>query len=349
MALGVATGSLIYLYFSTFYKPLFWVYACAGTLILHFSINNIMDLTHYVDFLWMIAVILVAFIGLGETQGVIFIGINAVGIGYFFWATLNSHIEILTPRSNIILLGDFLEVLLVLFIIAYLLHQYMLFNNYSQKQLSKVNKELEKQNEIVQAKNDENVVLIREVHHRVKNNLQIIISLLRLQKSELDRDSAIKFDEAINRIMTMSLVHQKLYQEEELSNIDLKSYIHELTREIKRAVQLDTDISININSTVKKIGLKTIVPLGLLINELVSNSFKHAFGKNNNGIIQISIESKEKRQIELKYQDNGVWKTPHENSSKFGLELIGTLIEQLEGTLERNESKYKFLFKNLDI
>ena len=289
----------------------------------------------------MIAVILIAYIGLGSRYGLIFIIINGLGIGVFYFVSLNTHIKILQDKSNINLAGDYIEVSLVLFLIAYLLHQHFLFSDYTRAKLTLSNENLE-------AQNQENVVLLKEVHHRVKNNLQIITSLLRLQKSELSPESEMKFDEAIGRIMTMSLIHQKLYQEAELSKLVVKEYVLDLVEEIKNAYQTAAEVTIEVNSSVESIGMKTVVPFGLMINELVSNSFKHAFKSGSEGKIVIHVSAFEKNKIALKYYDNGIWKTPDITCSKFGTELIETLTEQLDGTYERIDSTYEFQLTNID-
>lgn len=349
----VVLSSLIYLLLTKDFKSLFWIYAISGTLLANVALNYVMNFTHYVDFMWMIACILLAFIGLGRKYGILFIVLNAIGIAYFFWFSLNEHIEILQPKSNVQLIGDYIEVLFAFFVIAYLLHQYLTFNEYTESKLKEANRQLEIQYKLVSTKNDENLTLIKEIHHRVKNNLQIIISLLRLQKGELESDEAKRhFSEAINRIMVMSLIHKKLYQQVELAQIDIKSYLTDLSTDIKSLSDLGSPVKIDIASDTKNIGLKTIVPLGLLINELITNSIKHAFFKKKNALISISIRGKNDDFL-LSYSDNGIWIDPNKTKSSFGLELISILTSQLEGNFERisNEegTTYTFNIKNIDI
>ena len=127
-------------------------------------------------------------------------------------------------------------------------------------------KVVDKINGTLKQKNKENLTLVKEIHHRVKNNLQIIISLLRLQKGELKSLEAKEhFTEAINRIMVMSLIHKKLYQQEELASISIKSYLEDLSSDIISITSLGKPVEVVINSNIETIGLKTIVPLGLLI------------------------------------------------------------------------------------
>lgn len=349
LVLLVGIFCLIYLYVTKNYKPIFWIYSISGFAISHFAMNTVYELTHYIDFLWVMICIFLTFIGLGRKVGIIFTVINAFLIGIFFAFTLNNHIINLKPRTNVQLIGEYIEVLFALFILGYLIHQYFLFQQYSERELIAANNELELQNQLVTSKNEENVLLMKEVHHRVKNNLQIIISLLRLQKGNLAPEIEQKFDESISRIMTMSLIHSKLYQSNDFTRIDVKSYIEDLVYEISISLSIDEKITTSIVSNVDTIGLKTIVPLGLIINELLSNSFKHAFKENENGLIAININKITNNEFELYYNDSGKWTENTNERVKFGLELIETLTEQLDGTMNRVNSNYIFNLKNLDI
>ena len=349
MALAVIIITSIHLKATRNTKPFFWVYAISGTFIVNFALNYVLDFTHYVDFLWLIAIILLAFIGLGWSFGILFTLLNATGMGVFFWFTLNNHIETIQPRSNIEIIGDFVEVLFALFVVTYLMRQFVLFQRYAEKSLKKANANLEEQNKLIRSKNTENETLMKEIHHRVKNNLQIVISLLRMQQSELkSEESRNQFSEAINRIMAMSLIHQKLYGEKELSKVNLKSYLEELVSEIKSIFPDNEKISTQIHSQVENINLDTIVPLGLLINELVSNSLKYAFTNEKNGEISIEITQKE-NEYRFVYSDSGKWLEPNKNNSSFGLELIDILTQQLNGekSIEtENGTKYHFTLRD---
>ena len=340
---------LIYLKLTKQIKTIFWVYTISGTLLAHLAMNTVMNLTHYVDFLWIMVCIFIAFIGLGRRVGIGLIVVNILLLLFFFTFTLNKHIEILTPRTHFEIIGEFIEVLFVFFIISYLTYQYLVFQANSKKELELAYQELEKQNELVTSRNNENVLLMKEVHHRVKNNLQIITSLLRLQKNNLPDEVGQKFDESINRIMTMAIIHRKLYQSDDLSQVNIASYINELIDEILSSLSSVDNITTNITTNDIAIGLKTVVPLGLLLNELLSNSFKHAFEGEQSGAISISIKAINNMEFEMVYSDNGSWKIANKNKQHFGLELIETLTEQMDGSYQREQSEYRFVLKNLDI
>ena len=232
-------------------------------------------------------------------------------------------------------------------ILAYLVNQYVIFQTHSRLQLKKLNFNLEQQNQTVINRNRENITLIKEVHHRVKNNLQIIISLLRMQRSEIaSEENQEQFTIAINRVMTMSLIHQKLYQEKEPSRINITDYIDDLVSELLSVS--NKQVKLSMNSKEEFAGLKTIVPFGLLVNELISNSLKHAFPNRENPEITIEIKKKSDYELTFIYADNGNWVEPKEGSSSFGLELIDVLTEQLDGSYTREGSRYAFDINTMD-
>ncbi len=349
ITLVISSSCLVYLAISKNYKPLFWVYAVAGSLLAHFAMNYVLSFTHYVDFMWVVISIILAFIGLGWVYGVLFIFGNAVGLAYFYWFTLNTHIQVLEPKTNVEILADYIEVLFAFFVVAYLMRQFILFQTYSENSLIKANEDLAKQNKLIQSKNNENETLMKEIHHRVKNNLQIIISLLRMQSAELkSRESQEHFSEAINRILAMALIHQKLYSSKELSKVNIKSYLEQLVMEIVAIFPGRDKVSVRVETCIDQMSLDTIVPLGLLINELISNSLKHAFRENEQGAITIGIRQKGEK-FEVTYSDNGQWKEPNTEVSSFGLELVDILTDQLNGTKEMNTENgthYRFILSD---
>jgi two-component sensor histidine kinase len=198
-------------------------------------------------------------------------------------------------------------------------------------------------------RNEEKKVLVKEIHHRVKNNLQIVISLLRLQKKELQSEEAKKhFNDAINRIFVMALIHNKLYPELETTYLNVNEFLNDLGSKIIRISNLNSKVKLIVNSEVETVGLKLISPLSLLINELISNSIKHAF-KVGKGTIYIHIyRLNKKNKIILHYADDGVWIVKKENNSTLGMGLIETLTEQLDGKFSRKESEFTFEFKDFD-
>lgn len=333
---------LIFLKITKNYYVVFLIYAIAGTILAQYSLNLIPVVTHYTECMWMFVIVVFAFISINKLAGWAFMIINVLGLSWFTLFNLNTHIGIVEAQSLTSRITNIIEIISVFIVLGYLVNQYVLFQHHSQLQLKKLNFNLEQQNEAVLNRNRENVTLIKEVHHRVKNNLQIIISLLRMQRSEIkSEENQEQFTIAINRILTMSLIHQKLYQEKEPSRVNIADYINDLSQELLSVA--NRQVSLEIDSDDEFAGLKTIVPFGLLVNELISNSLKHAYSEDESAVIQIEIKPKNKYEIFFSYQDNGQWIEPKEEEvGSFGLELIDVLTEQLDGTYKREGSHYSF-------
>jgi two-component sensor histidine kinase len=325
---------------------MFFFYGVAGSLIINLSANLIIDALHYADFLWILLTIIFTFFGLGSRWGLFFLFLNLIGIAYFIFFTLEVNFEAINQIS----IGDkitlSIEMAACLSITSYVIYQFVKIRQTTELELIKKNIKLEESNTEIHKQNEEKTILVKEIHHRVKNNLQIIISLLRLQMTDINNvESKKHFSEAINRVMVMSSIHQKLYKEQELSKFSLVSYIDDLSSELKQFFLEEFPVEINIESDYRVIDLKTVVPLGLILNELLSNSFKYAFTGLESGEISILLKDKGDY-FDLIYFDSGDWIEPNDESSGFGIELINTLSEQLNGTVEFRTEKegtyYKF-------
>lgn len=205
---------------------------------------------------------------------------------------------------------------------------------------------LQRQNESIKRQKDEKEVLLKEIHHRVKNNLQVINSLIRLQCAFTDDKVALElFDECQNRIISMALIHEKMYEAHDLSNINLREYVNELSGNLLRSYRLNQRIELQIEVASMKLSLDTLVPLGLLLNEMISNSLKHAFKGREEGLITVQLGKNEQGLFELIVGDNGVG-LPKDFSFKsantLGMELIDTLTSQLDGKISRIEREGSF-------
>lgn len=341
--LTIAVAILIYLHTTKKSRLAFWIYAISGSIIAQITLNTILDSAHFGDFLWIVSGVIFAFVGLGRIPGLIFTAFHLLGIGYYLAFSINQHFDEVRYHRTGDKLALFVELFLGFVTIAYLLNQYLVFQNYSKKQLQKLNDSLGEQNQTVLSKNKENITLVKEVHHRVKNNLQIIISLLRMQRSEIQSEEARKqFGVAINRILTMSMIHQKLYQEKEPSKINVREYLSDLTSELMILSEEQTVVNVVLDAEEEFTDLKTIVPLGLLVNELVANTMKHAFSNVSEGTITIRLSRDDNQEVMLlHYSDSGTWQEPSLDRG-FGLELIEILTEQMEGKYTRQESAYSF-------
>lgn len=207
--------------------------------------------------------------------------------------------------------------------------------------------------EITQRSLNEKELLLKEIHHRVKNNLQIIVSLLKLQSKYVNdpRDLQI-FNSSRSRVETMSLIHEKLYKSRDLSNIDLGNYIKDLVSHILKAYKLNQEIAFSIKFDSIQLSIDTAIPCGLIINELINNTLKYAFPEGHKGKIEIDI-TKEGECISLEIMDNGVG-IPETfdiaSSDSLGLQLVETLIRQINGNVEldtKNGTRFTIKFKEI--
>ena len=354
LCLIISTSSILILYRTNKYRFIYYFLAVSGTILAVYTSNSLDTMVHHGDFLWMILIITISFFGIGKKFGMLILGIHLLNVSYYTLYSVNNNITGLLELNLEGRVGLMVEMIAATISISYVIIQFLKFHNYSYQNVSKSNEELFEQNTVIQQQHNEKAILIKEIHHRVKNNLQIIISLLRLQKNELKtEESKVQFNEAINRIMVMSLIHQKLYQDETLADIKLETYLNDLKDEILKLSTLSIPLSVEVKTDIERIGLKTIVPLGLIVNELMSNSIEHAFADCQTAKIAVSLTQKVGDSFELTYTDNGKWQDNIGAQASFGLELVETLTTQLEGTVKREvgngQTTFTFLLKNLDI
>ncbi|HWY13433.1 MAG TPA: histidine kinase dimerization/phosphoacceptor domain -containing protein [Bacteroidia bacterium] len=193
----------------------------------------------------------------------------------------------------------------------------------------------------------EKEVLIKEVHHRVKNNLQIVSSLLSLQaESIIDKQAKDKYLESIGRIRSMAIIHEQLYRSKNLSKIKAEEYFSELVRFISETYNVNKNVKANLKIKVKDkfIDIDKAIPCGIIINELLSNAFKYAFPDNRSGEVNIELRSivNPNYKNRLIVSDNGIGikgKINFHNPDTLGLQLINSLTEQLDGKLEVKKDK----------
>ena len=190
----------------------------------------------------------------------------------------------------------------------------------------------------------EKETLLREVHHRVKNNLQTVSSLLSLQSRSVEdvkMKSLLKSSQ--NRVISMAMVHEMLYMREDLSRIEYKTYVEELSEYLVRSVKgAENKVKLNIDIPDIKLGIDTAIPLGLLINEALTNALKYGIQEDNEGEINIALKKEADEDYVLNIGDNGVGfsdQVDHKTTRSLGLKLIHNLARQLKGTITRDESK----------
>lgn len=212
----------------------------------------------------------------------------------------------------------------------------ILFLQYKQKR--KANIVVTQRNEQLSQLLEEKEWLVREVHHRVKNNLQMVISLLNIQSSYLDNDAAITaVRDSQRRMQAMSLIHQKLYQDKNVSVIDMAIYINELITYLKEMFISATWIHFEQDVDPIQLDVTQAIPVGLILNELIVNSIKYAFDQNDSGIITVSLHPADERHLMLVVSDNGKGLPEKFNAFEgrsLGMSLVTELAKQLEGSIK---------------
>jgi two-component sensor histidine kinase len=344
---------LLWYYYKRDYKIVGFVFLAHSIIFLGIEMNYKTDTIHLIEFPWFFVFTMYGMLVLGRNVGVFLISISVFFITYYlFFSYKENLISILEYMTTINLLPVVLNLFMGLFLMGYLIEEFKATRIYADKQYKIANEELIKINNIVKAQNDEKTIMLKEIHHRVKNNLQVISSMIRLQSFETNDVSAKKmFDATVNRVVAMALIHEKMYQKDNLSKINLEDYLKSLAVDIFQSHTLNQSINFNIKSNLEVIGNRTIVPLALIFNELISNSLKYAFKQIDQGEIHVSIYKVDDDEFILKYFDNGIWMDTKYKST-FGLELIDTFVEQLDGELQRNSNgegtTYILKLKNID-
>ena len=189
----------------------------------------------------------------------------------------------------------------------------------------------------------EKEVLLKEVHHRVKNNLQVISSILSLQSSYVEDEQLQNvLRESQNRIKTMSFIHENLYQKDQFSSIDFAEYIKNLSTNLLHSYQIYSNL-VEIKYALSSVflSLDQAIPCGLIVNELVSNSLKHAFPEGKEGTIEIKL-TEEKGVVHLRVRDDGIGMPKNfdvAHSETLGIQLVVSLSEQLDAKLHINNDR----------
>ncbi|MBC5774120.1 hypothetical protein H8S95_08605 [Pontibacter sp. KCTC 32443] len=202
---------------------------------------------------------------------------------------------------------------------------------------------------MLERKHREKELLLQEVHHRVKNNLQIVISLLNLQARHVKDPEAKEVMQAIkSRVRSMALLHERLYRHDNLEHIDLASYFREIFNSLYAAYGVSEEkVLLQIQIPPVNVDIDTAITLGLIVNELVSNTLKYAFPGTNTGILGIDLLQQDKTHYQLTVWDNGIGSSQeHDQQQSFGLQLVNSLSKKLNGYIkfEQNNGTKSILF-----
>ena len=202
---------------------------------------------------------------------------------------------------------------------------------------NKINEE-----KITQSLKEKNV-LLKEVHHRVKNNMQVISSILNLQSSYVRDTYALNLlKECQNRIKSMAFIHESLYQTKNFESVNFSEYVTTLSKNLVHTYSINTKkVKLILTLDELMLNLDASIPCGLIINEIISNSLKYAFPDNRDGIIFVTL-GVDKNKVKIEVGDNGIGIPENvdiKNTQTLGLQLVDTLVEQLSGTVKLKRSK----------
>ncbi|TRX20484.1 tetratricopeptide repeat protein [Flavobacterium franklandianum] len=203
-----------------------------------------------------------------------------------------------------------------------------------------------KSNRLLAIKNAENELLLKEIHHRVKNNLEVVSSLLALQSAQIDDpNTKDAMSDSRNRVNSIGIVHQKLYQGSNLGAIEMKDYLLNLSESILDSFGVEKKIELHLAMDKLDLDIDTAVPLGLIINELLTNAIKYAFPKEEKGTITIKLEKQNIHFLHLEVADNGVGKSGITHGTGFGGQLVSLLTQQLNGIMtEKSQNGTTLIF-----
>ena len=214
------------------------------------------------------------------------------------------------------------------------------------------NSELEQRNKEISKQHKHLQILVKEIHHRVKNNLQIISSLMSLQRRSVeDQEVVAVLNESRRRIEAIALIHQKLYQNKNVDQVDFKSYLVEI---MDSTQIMSPHVKCNVHSEDATLNLDIAVPLGLIISELITNSIKHAFKGIKSPELNVTLQ-KNQDDFKLIVHDNGIGLSDDfnfESPTSLGIEIIEALIEQIDGRIEyhnNNGAQFDVFFQGKPI
>ncbi len=353
-ALFVSIIFLLILKFNSNYKLVVFGYSLIATLFFCIVMLLIPYGLHISEYIWIFVIIIYSYVISGKRLGNLILALNIISLSLHIWFTLTSNIQTLNGSiTNFDLVSTIIIILLGFLFFGYLVNQQIDIKNNIEQNLNNLNFDLLKTNRIVATQNKEKKIMLMEIHHRVKNNLQIIISLLRIQYNRNENPELKGILETnVTRINSIAMIHEKMYQSESLANINYKDYLNSLITVIIEGFNFPNGVKYTITSNLDNIGNRTVVPLALIFNELITNSLKHAFENLDSPKIEIILKNTSHSNFDLTYIDNGTWENVLENYDTLGLELIEIFTEQLEGKMTRtcikNETKYHFNLEIID-
>ena len=244
-------------------------------------------------------------------------------------------------QQNSFVTAIIITVLVTILLTIVLLGLYRNFRNKQRinEKLEILNIDLADKNKLLDKRNADNELLLKEIHHRVKNNLEVVSSLLALQSARIsDPDVQDAMQSSQNRVQSMGILHQQLYQNEHLAFIEMKEYFVNLSENILASYNQTKRIDVTCAMSEVSLDVDTAIPVGLIVNELLTNALKYAFPSGQPGRVLLSLEDLGNNILQLRISDNGIGQVPNSKpqGTGFGTQLVALLTRQLDGTMQQD-------------
>ncbi len=264
---------------------------------------------------------------------------RSTGIIWFFITGITVIVYYILEKNSYNFINELNNTNITEFNVLFLVFSIVLLGGVFGKLMNKNIQDIKLAKQLIQNKNDEKTIMLKEIHHRVKNNLQVINSLLNIQSRSV-KDEKIKslFEETQRRVVTMARLHEKIYKSNDLKSIHVPNHLNHLVNDLVSSYQLNKKISIDINIDPVFMSIDTILPISLIVNELISNSLKHAFINKPKGELFLRLFKVNESDFRLIVGDNGGLKnidilTNH--SSSIGTRLVKSFVRQLGGVIQQ--------------
>lgn len=323
---------IVYLKKTRNYRTVGAYAAIFGVIIIGATFFLLRDTLHYTTPMWVVLHICVVFFIMGYRWGTWVLAIHFVTICVFVFSLLSSNIQNIEPFTDWEKVTFCIEFLICGFGIGFTLRASLKSLNMAQSHSIEQNETLQKQFDLISKQNQEKEIMLQEIHHRVKNNLQLVSSLLNIQKNNIAKNET-PFEDSISRVRAMALIHEKYYADDVSQHFSLKDYLEHSTHVLVNNYTDGRPVQITFEGDEVIATQDSITPMALLFNELVLGSMKRRKSVDV-VMIKVVINRIENNQYEISYQDNADWKTLPINST--GELIIGAMMDQLDGTLLRN-------------
>lgn len=344
-ALVITVGTLFILKYTRKTRLPGLIICISGYAIL-FANYFVPDIEHFSETLFIVDIVLVAFFLLGTRWGLFFMLCCTVMLSVNMWFIYPNSLEVVADMDTADITLGIVVILISSAITYYLVLQFIKTTSIAENKLRSANEALTRQNEL-------KLEMLKETHHRVKNNFQMVNSMLRLQQRKFEDASIVEvFDVVQDRIRAMAVLHESMYKFRDFEKVNIREFLGTIVSSLVDSYSGDKEIKTALNIGPESMNMNTVIPLALILNEMVTNSLKYAFKGRASGNISVDIQSTGEDTFVMVVKDDGVGiqatLKPEGKSTSLGSELIEVFTHQLDGTLEKLEepgTAYRINFK----